>query len=284
MAWDDREYYRDEPPRIRLAIPMPGPATIGIIAACLLAFIAVNVFRSGNLANWGILSFINGQAFKEPWRWVTYAYLHGGGSHLFWNLLGLYFFLVPLEQVWGWRKTLGFYTLATVAAGATFGIMCIFYPFRGLIGASGGVLAALGACAYLFPGMMIFMIIPIRIFAALAGVLYLLTIAGDRDPSDAAHLGGLVFGFFAPYYGGHLWRRVSTRWEARRELGEARADRKLAQREQNEQATIDAILAKVSAHGMQSLTWLEKRTLRKATERQRKSDALREAKYKRSVR
>ena len=42
--------------------------------------------------------------------------------------------------------------------------------------------------------------------------------------------------------------------------------------EQAEQARIDAILDKVSAHGMQSLTWWEKRTLRKATERQRHRD------------
>ena len=284
MAWNDREYYRDEPPRIRLAIPMPGPAAIGVMAACLLAFIVVNVFRSQNLAEWGILSFLNAEAFTQPWRWITYAYLHGGGSHLFWNLLGLYFFLVPLENLWGWRKTLGFYTLGTIAAGATFGIMCIFYPFGGLIGASGGVLAALGACAYLFPGMMILLVIPIRIFAALAGVLYLLTVAGERNPSDAAHLGGLVFGFFAPYYGGHLWRKISHRWETRRARGEAIADRKVAERDESEQARIDAILAKVSAHGMHSLTWLEKRTLRKATERQRKSDAQRETRYKRTVR
>jgi Zn-dependent protease len=47
---------------------------------------------------------------------------------------------------------------------------------------------------------------------------------------------------------------------------------KRAAAEQAEQAKIDAILEKVSAHGMQSLTWWEKRTLRKATERQRQRD------------
>ena len=45
-----------------------------------------------------------------------------------------------------------------------------------------------------------------------------------------------------------------------------------AQREAAEQERIDAILAKVSAHGMHSLTWLEKRALRRATERQRQRD------------
>jgi len=47
---------------------------------------------------------------------------------------------------------------------------------------------------------------------------------------------------------------------------------KRAAAEQAEQARIDSILEKVSAHGMQSLTWWEKRTLRKATERQRQRD------------
>jgi Zn-dependent protease len=49
-------------------------------------------------------------------------------------------------------------------------------------------------------------------------------------------------------------------------------------REHAVQARIDAILAKVSAHGMQSLNWLEKRALKQATERQRLSDAARRRK------
>src|SRR5262249_36313887 len=49
--------------------------------------------------------------------------------------------------------------------------------------------------------------------------------------------------------------------------------RKIAAEERAERQRIDAILAKVSAHGMHSLTWLEKRALKKATEHQRKRDA-----------
>src|SRR5207249_3873315 len=149
----------------------------------------------------------------QPWRWVTYAYLHGSGRHIFWNLLVLYFFLPPLERAWGWKKAFGFYTLGTIAAGVTFGIMNLFYPFFGLVGASGGILAAMGACAYLFPDMMFFFIVPIRVAVALFAILYLLTISGDKDASDAAHLGGLVFGFFAPYYGRKFFGGFSQRFE-----------------------------------------------------------------------
>lgn len=52
----------------------------------------------------------------------------------------------------------------------------------------------------------------------------------------------------------------------------AKRARKLEAQEQAEREKIDLILAKVSAHGMHSLTWWEKRTLHKATERQRKRD------------
>ena len=59
--------------------------------------------------------------------------------------------------------------------------------------------------------------------------------------------------------------KLGAKWSAMRARNSARAA-------QAEQASIDAILAKVSAQGMQSLTWREKRTLKKATERQRQRD------------
>lgn len=48
--------------------------------------------------------------------------------------------------------------------------------------------------------------------------------------------------------------------------------RRRVNQEQAEQARIDAILDKVHDHGLHSLTWWEKRALKKATERQRQRD------------
>ena len=58
----------------------------------------------------------------------------------------------------------------------------------------------------------------------------------------------------------------------RRERSAARRAEKLAQEERAERQRIDAILEKVSRHGMNSLTWWEKRTLKKATEHRRQRD------------
>ena len=274
MAWEDRPYYRDDqPPGVRWAVPMPSPLTIGIMAACLLVFLVVNVFGARSIFFWGELTFLGhglGSGWTQPWRWLTYAYLHGSGSHIFWNLLGLYFFLPPLERVWGPKRAFGFYTLGTIAAGFAFWVMCLFYPFPGLVGASGGIFAALGACAYLFPEISFFGIIPIRIAAALYGVFFLLSISGDKDPADAAHLAGLIFGFFAPYYGRHAFSGLSRRWEQRRREAAVKA-------EQYDQSEIDRILQKVHDSGMNSLSRGEKATLKRATERQRRADLARAA-------
>jgi Zn-dependent protease len=56
-----------------------------------------------------------------------------------------------------------------------------------------------------------------------------------------------------------------SRWSAERA-------KKRVREEAAEQVKIDQILAKVSAHGMHSLSWFEKRALKQATERQRKRD------------
>jgi Zn-dependent protease len=63
-------------------------------------------------------------------------------------------------------------------------------------------------------------------------------------------------------------RKGPSRWAVRRAEKQARQERE-------EQASIDTILAKVSAQGMNSLTRGERKTLERATERQRQSDLAR---------
>jgi Zn-dependent protease len=54
--------------------------------------------------------------------------------------------------------------------------------------------------------------------------------------------------------------------------GAIKRARRIAQRETAERNRIDSILAKVSALGMNGLNWRERRTLRKATEKQRRQE------------
>ena len=272
MGWQDRAYNREDEggPPIRLAMPPMTTLAWVLIGVCLTVFIAqaatARAAGASPLIYWGALTFADARAFTQPWRWITYQYLHGGGGHIFGNLLTIFFFVPLLEARWGWRRTLVFYTAGGIVAGITYGLMqLVLGQIPPIIGASGAVLAVLGAVAYLMPEISIFGLIPIRFLAGLYALLYLLTIIGDRNVSDAAHLGGLAFGFFAPRFGGNVWYRYQRRWQERRKKA-------VVEDELAEQVTIDRILEKVHQSGMNSLSWSEKRALKKATERQRQRD------------
>jgi membrane associated rhomboid family serine protease len=280
MGWQDRPYNMEgERSGPTFIFPMPTKLTFVLILTCVVIFILEAMTGSGNLENsplmiWGRLTFTDRLAFSQPWRWITYQYLHANGSHIFWNVLSIYFIVPALERIWGWQWTLGLYTAGGIFAGMCYGLLIAVWPEPGfnpgLIGASGAILAVLGGIAALDPHgqVLAMMIIPMtwRVIALLYGVLFLFLVIGDRSHADAAHLGGLVFGWVACTWGTRLGGRAMRSYRT----GKARRDRQI---EIAEQEAIDRILAKVSEHGMQSLTSGERRTLKRATERQRRIDA-----------
>jgi membrane associated rhomboid family serine protease len=283
MAWQDRPYYKEDGtggiPPVVFSFPKLTRLTIAIVLACLVLFLAQAFTRGERVMDpvtyWGRLTFFRGQALSQPWRWVTYQYLHGDAGHLFFNMLALYFFLPTLELMWGWKKALAFYTAGGIVAGITFGLISLFLPQpslgMGLIGASGSVFAAMGAVALLSPNRQLILLVfpvPIRVAVGLFGAFFFLSTVADRNPSNAAHLGGLAFGFFAPWIGGPWAARFRRNWEKRRTHRQATAER-------DELENIDRILEKVHQKGMNSLSWSERRTLKSATERQRQTEAAR---------
>jgi membrane associated rhomboid family serine protease len=285
MAWEDRAYNREVNSfggggggrSLRFLLPRT-PLAISLILINLAVFLLQATTPAGYaLARWGPLTFINGAAFTEPWRWITYQYLHGGAMHFFFNMLGIYFFLPMLEERWGWKRAFAFYTAGGIAAGVTYGLMVLALPgLSFLVGASGSIMAVFGAIAVLNPQMQVLamMVIPIniRVLAILFAVIYLLSIVGDRDKSDAAHLGGLAFGAAAVYFGGgvfsRVWTRQTSNWQRRQKQRAVRA-------EQDESEAVDRILQKVRDTGMNSLSRSERQTLKRATERQRMADVAR---------
>jgi len=281
MAWQDRPYYREQGGfggGLRLGFTPPSPMALYVIVACIGVFVLQALTAAGGpladslVARWGRLEPDLYRGLLQPWRWVTYQYLHGDAMHIFWNILGIYWFVPPVERVWGPRKTFAFYTAGGLAAAALYGVVSLFTGPAPLVGASGSIFAALGACALLFPEqqILLFFIIPItlRALAIIMALLWTLLIIGHRDLSSAAHLGGLAFGFFSPLYAGPVWRSTQQRWKRRQAARAARSER-------DEQAEIDRILQKVHDSGMNSLSWMEKRTLKAATERQRQADLAR---------
>jgi len=152
------------------------------------------------------------------WQLVTYAFLHGNGLHLFFNMFALYMFGSELERVFGARRYLEYYGVAVMAAAVTQLVVLGVsggapYP---TIGASGGVFGLLLAYGVLFPRRMLMIVfppIPMRawLLVTLYGALELyLGVTGTMEGvAHFAHLGGMLGGWLLL----RRWRRLALRYD-----------------------------------------------------------------------
>jgi membrane associated rhomboid family serine protease len=159
-----------------------------------------------------------GSGLFQPWQLLTYAFLHGGLFHLFFNMLGLWMFGAELERLWGPRRYLQF-LLAGVVAAALAQLLVTWLTNSNVptVGASGGLFALLLAFGMLFPNRIIMPLFPpipmkARTFVMLFGGIELVLGYMDRTGvAHFAHLGGMVGGFLMIRY----WRGQSP-FSARR--------------------------------------------------------------------
>jgi len=209
----------------------------------------------------------------QLWRLVTYQFLHGGVTHILFNMLGLFFLGPTLERHWGSKKFLVFYLSCGIAGGLFYILLVVvgFLRLGSMIGASGAILGMLTACAILFPHFVVFIFVfpvPIRIAAIGFLVMYFIAVMsrGSNAGGDAAHLAGMVTG--AVYVFSQSWRA-----ELRLKIRSLRWEKKIAT-ERQMQIEVDRLLEKVHNQGIHSLTFKERRILRRATKIEQKRNRL----------
>lgn len=185
--------------------------------------------RGIDLTQWLGLHYITAQDFY-PWQFITYMFMHGNFSHLFFNMFALWMFGYALENYWGSKRFLVYYLITGVGAALIqTGVLAL--EIRGMtqglppfaaqhyinqivtVGASGavyGILLAFGMC---FPNVPIFLyfFFPIKAkwFVIIYGVIELFAgIGGTADGvAHFAHLGGMIFGLLLILY----WRKHGSR-------------------------------------------------------------------------
>lgn len=135
------------------------------------------------------------------WQFVTYQFLHGGFSHIFFNMFALWMFGMEIENTWGSKRFLIFYLLCGV--GGAVAQLTIGYLLSGspapTIGASGAVYGVMIAFALMFPDRYIFIyfLLPIKAKYLVPGLVLLEFMAVNDPMSGVAHLvhlGGAVTG------------------------------------------------------------------------------------------
>jgi len=137
------------------------------------------------------------------WQPFTYMYLHAGFGHVLMNMFLLWMLGIEVEQTWGTKKFLIFYTVCGLGGGVAHFILSnmLGLPSGPLVGASGAIFGVMMAFWFMFPDryVYIYFLFPIRtkylIPILIAIEVYSLygNSAGD-NVAHLAHIGGAITG------------------------------------------------------------------------------------------
>ena len=210
--------------------------TKNLLIVNFLAFVAQLILNPSNpeqsvLADWGGLHFFMASDFHIH-QFVTYMFLHGGWTHIFFNMFALWMFGVVVENVWGAKRFLFYYILCGIGAGLMQELaQYVNYTIENLaayqyvniggqqmttdayinlwttIGASGAVYGILLAFGMIFPNERIFIFplpVPIKakwfVCGYVAIELFMAMSSSGDGVAHMAHLGGMLFGFLLIRY------------------------------------------------------------------------------------
>jgi membrane associated rhomboid family serine protease len=173
--------------------------TLILIGINVVVFILTSFRSQFSYIIYGALALIP-ESVKQNgtfWQVFTYMFVHADMGHIFFNMFALFIFGMRVEQRLGSYEFLAYYLTTGIAAG----IVGLFMPIPGLVGASGAIFGVLLAFATLFPNaqiLVMFLIpVPAPILVLIYGgfeLFYMITGSGGNI-AHFAHLAGLAFGF-----------------------------------------------------------------------------------------
>lgn len=213
----------------------------------------------------------------KPWSLITYGFLHGSFSHLFWNMIMLFYFGNILVNYFGDKRLLNVFFNGILFGGIIYIISYNLFPvFTGvsskMIGSSAGVMAILFYITSYNPNHTIrffFLNIKLLYIAIFLLLMDIIQIPVENSGGHIAHLGGALIGFlmfrsfkgidFVDIYTNLSTKKNNKKIKRNKTFSGSNFDQK----------KIDSILDKISESGYESLTKEEKNYLFKASNKKK---------------
>ncbi len=255
------------------------PTVIRVIISINVAVFIIQAFTSTDFNRFlfSIFAFDPdwSVALMQPWRFVTYMFLHGSGLHLIFNMLWLWWMGRAVEENVGPRTFMVLYFGAGIGGVILNMGFSLIFGYNYVIGASGAVFGIMVAFAYLFPRtpIMLLFLPPIEARFLVAGLIAFDLIfigAGDNIARDV-HLGGAGIGYLliSAHYAGtdlsaivrsleNLFRRKRVVKPKNKNMYSV-SDVEIM--EESDADELDEILEKISKKGYDSLSAEEKKKL-----------------------
>ena len=213
----------------------------------------------------------------KPWSLITYGFLHGSFSHLFWNMIMLFYFGNILVNYFGDNRLLNIFFNGILFGGIIYIISYNLFPvFTGIsskmIGSSAGVMAILFYITSYNPNYTIrffFINIKLLYIAIFLLLMDIIQIPDENSGGHIAHLGGALTGYlmFRSFKGidfVDIYSKLTTR-----NINKKKNRKKSFSNSNFDQKKIDSILDKISESGYESLTKEEKNYLFKASNKKK---------------
>jgi membrane associated rhomboid family serine protease len=303
MGIYDREYYRGETGGSAWLTGQTPACTAIIIINVVVFFLIKDTGRPDDL--YSMLSASSRGVFEQGriWQLVTATFLHSNHDmfHLVWNMVFLWFFGREVEALYGSRDFLALYL--TAGAISTLGWAAVAQfdsPGRTMVGASGAVAAVIVLYTLYNPHrqFLIFFIIPMEMWMIvliyLGRDLYQLLFGMSfHQVAVASHLTGAAYGYLYKHFdlrwSRFNWNRVrrprlrivmpeprekpaprpsGPTWSANPGGSPKPATTAVLPEEQLD-AKLDEVLAKIAREGRDGLTEEENRVLQEASRRAR---------------
>jgi membrane associated rhomboid family serine protease len=301
MGIYDREYYRGETSGSAWFTGV-SPVCKWIILINVIVFVLQNAFHDNEaeIYTWFAASPATLQNFRI-WQLLTSTFLHGGIFHILGNMWFFWIVGREMEALYGSRDFLIFYLVAGVVATLVWVLIAIAGHRQGIvIGASGAVMGVVTLYTLYYPRREIyaFWFVPMQMWLVLAIYLFfpLVPLNDHRSAHIAweSHLAGAGFAFLFKQFDLRWTRLVSGRfgrprlkifsparrgpgrsrtssssWTAASGAGGPKASAAAVLPEEQLDARLDEVLAKIAREGRGGLTEDELRVLQEASRRAR---------------
>lgn len=212
MGIYDREYYRGETRGAGLFASTPVCKAIILVNVGLYLLEELHVVDRGSLRTY--FAAHSGAIFRQGhvWQLLTAAFLHADLYHLLINMYFLWVVGREMEAMYGPRDFLALYLSAAALSTLGWAALDAFTPDPGtMIGASGAVIAVAVVYTLFYPRreVLFMFVIPVEMWVLMSVFVgfqfYLMLRPGvDMRTAVEAHLAGAAYGY--------LFKRFDLRW------------------------------------------------------------------------
>jgi membrane associated rhomboid family serine protease len=256
--------------RVYFGIPDGIRAIITITVSMFLVQTLLPAAWNASLVQWLGLSPVAAENLYQPWRLITYQFLHAHFFHILFNMLWLGWMGASVEQALGSRRFLVLYLGSGIGGGLIHAGAAALFSSGLTIGASGSVFGVMVAFAMIYPSapIMLLFLPPLEARFVVAGLILIdvLFLGANDNAARIVHIGGALSGWallrsgidqiYIPNPFASLFNSPARKSRSNLRVVE---DAEIIQ--EVSQTELDAILDKIAKKGYEGLTAAEKQTL-----------------------